>query len=324
MRMQDVKFSFDTILSEHRRIRLLVEDLGAFLKEPRPEPGSREARRWASSLTERLLELHETLCAHFDEEEESGALDELSSRHPRATAVIRRLQAEHETILRGLRAVICAAMVYAEGRDPENPHLRRSTSGVLEQLVRHERQESDLIARTLAPTDLEAALDEELDGYLRPACRCEFAAEALCVPLRAVGWQAVPALPAGSTVAQALRLLQQGGTSCVVVTSGGTPAGLVTERDLLTRAISKVANLEQARVEDVMTREMFALQPDEPLAHALMLMDEGGFRHVLVLENGMLHGVVTARGILHYLTRLLPEEVRVLGSVQVPQQRDGG
>ena len=87
--------------------------------------------------------------------------------------------------------------------------------------------------------------------------------------------------------------------------------------------MGKIADLVQARVEDVMTRGLFVLQPDEPLAHALALMDSGGFRHVLVLENGRLQGVVTARGILHYLMELLPEAIRVLPPSQVARVREG-
>jgi len=72
-----------------------------------------------------------------------------------------------------------------------------------------------------------------------------------------------------------------------------------------------------------MTRDLFTLGPDEPLAHALVLMDTGGFRHVLVAEGTQVHGVVTSRSILRYLTSLVPEEMRVLPGGALPRERHG-
>jgi CBS domain-containing protein len=49
---------------------------------------------------------------------------------------------------------------------------------------------------------------------------------------------------------------------------------------------------------DVMTRGPKTLSPDEPFGHALLLMNENGFRHVPVVEAGRPIGVVSARNAL--------------------------
>ena len=319
--MPEIGFSFDTILDAHRRLRRRVEDLKSFLHEPRPEPGGSLARVWASQLSEQLLQLHDQLCAHFHEEEESGALHELARQHPWAFQGIQALQAEHEHILRELRAIVSAALVYGEGRTPESPQLRRWTQSVLDQLVRHEVEEGDLIARSVATTEREEALASELDQYAGELP--EFCTEALVVPLRAVGWQVVPCLTADSSVAEAIDLLRQGDATCIVVTQANAPVGVVTERDILPRVVGEAAAPEQVRLGAVMTRQVFTLRPDEPLTHALALMDAGGFRHVLVQEDQGLLGVVTATSVVRYLVSLLPEELRVLPTRQVPVAREG-
>ncbi|UCE03775.1 MAG: CBS domain-containing protein [Candidatus Latescibacterota bacterium] len=322
--MTDVKFSFDTIIEEHRELIRMVEELKGFLKLPRPDPGEHEAITWASGLGEKLLKLHDSLCAHFRVEEESGALDELERRHPHAVKEIQALQEEHEQILHDLRAIMGAAMVYAEGKTPESPQLRRWTLTAIDQLVRHERRESDLISRSVATTNFEEALGDELEKYRLDSEFPEICVDALNIPLRAVGWTEAQTIPVGSTVDQVTRCIQQGGTSCMVVTRGETLAGLVTERDLITRVMGKGLDPKETRVEDIMTSGVFGLRPDEPLTHALALMDVGGYRHVVVVEGGQLCGVVTARGILHYINKLVPEELRVLTGEQHPQERFGG
>jgi CBS domain-containing protein len=47
-----------------------------------------------------------------------------------------------------------------------------------------------------------------------------------------------------------------------------------------------------------MTPRPKTLSPDEPFGHALLLMNEHGFRHVPVVEGGSLVGVVSARNAL--------------------------
>lgn len=319
--MPEIGFSFDTVLDEHRQLRRRVDDLRTFLREPRPAPGGQPARIWASHLSAQLLQLHDQLCAHFHEEEESGALHELARRHPWAFQGIQTLQSEHEHILRELRAILSAALVYAEGRTPESPHLRRWTQSVLDQLLRHEVEEDDLIARSVATTEREEALVSELDQYSGELP--EFCTDALVVPMRAVGWQTTPTLNADASVAEAVELVLQGGATCIVVTRAGAPIGTVTARDLLTHAVGKGVAREPLRVEDVMARQVFTLRPDEPLTHALALMDTGGFRHVLVVDGDKLLGVVTATTVVRYLASLLPEELRVLPTRRHPTDREG-
>ena len=48
----------------------------------------------------------------------------------------------------------------------------------------------------------------------------------------------------------------------------------------------------------VMTVKLQTATPDKPLAHALHMMFEGGFRHVPVVENGKPVGMVSARNAL--------------------------
>ncbi len=318
------KFSFDSILEEHRELLQEVHDLQDFLEAPRPRPASRSAMKWATGLSEKLLRLHDKLVAHFRAEEESGALDELRHRHPQALDDIALLQDEHEEVLQELRIILEACMVYAQGRPVEKPHLRRQILDVLHKLRRHERCESDLIARAVATTDFEEALDDELAKYrLEDAARSELSIAALQKPIRDVGWSRIEMVRSDATVSRVVKVLQQGGTRCVVVERQGDLAGFISERDVITRVLGKDMDLQHTTAESIMTPGVFTMRPSEPVCHALSLMDLGGYRYIVVAQAGELFGVVTAHSLLHYINRLVPENVRILPRDETPTDRYG-
>jgi CBS domain-containing protein len=73
--------------------------------------------------------------------------------------------------------------------------------------------------------------------------------------------------------------------------------GIFTERDLLVRVVA--AGLESARtkIRDIMSTDLETIRAEEPVAEAVRRMDEGGFRHLPVLDGDHVLGVVSARDI---------------------------
>ncbi|UCE01535.1 MAG: CBS domain-containing protein [Candidatus Latescibacterota bacterium] len=170
-------------------------------------------------------------------------------------------------------------------------------------------------------------LKDELNNYGREASKIDLSIEVLRVPLKSVDAAQAPTLPRGASVADAVKLIQQPGNSCVVVTGeDGKLVGLITERDLCTRVITTGLDLDKATVDDVMTTEPMTLRNDQPLTHALAQMDVGGYRHVpLVDKEGRPAGVITARRVINYIVEFFPEEVRALPPRQMnPARRHGG
>jgi hypothetical protein len=122
----------------------MVGELRTYLEDPRPALDDNECETWAQCLAERLTKLHGSVLTHFREEERSGFLDDLEEKHPRACHAIQSLRRDHDRILAEFRSVLSAVMVYGEGRTPENPQLRNWVHGILDQLSRHEEEETDL------------------------------------------------------------------------------------------------------------------------------------------------------------------------------------
>jgi CBS domain-containing protein len=119
-------------------------------------------------------------------------------------------------------------------------------------------------------------------------------------PIRSLiaGRQLVTAAP-DSTVAAAARLMKKKTVGALLVAEhDGRLVGIFTERDALFRVMAEGRDPKETRISEVMTPHPRTIEADRPFAHALLIMYDGGFRHVPVLENGRPIGVVSARDAL--------------------------
>jgi len=104
---------------------------------------------------------------------------------------------------------------------------------------------------------------------------------------------------ADTTVANAADLMRNKSVGAVMVVSeDGRLAGIFTERDALFRVIAERRDPATTPLRDVMTRDPRTIAPDRPFAHALLMMYDGGFRHVPVVEHERPIGMVSARDAL--------------------------
>ena len=101
--------------------------------------------------------------------------------------------------------------------------------------------------------------------------------------------------PPDTTVSQATRLMAGRNTGAVLVVEDGGLVGIFTERDVVFRVIAQGLDPETTVVQAVMTRSPLSLDPSRTYGHALLLMQENGFRHVPVVENGRPIGIISSR-----------------------------
>lgn len=111
------------------------------------------------------------------------------------------------------------------------------------------------------------------------------------------------------TVRDAVALMNEKHTGCVLVVEDGRLAGIFTERDLL-RIVQEDVDTSKIRVGQAMTADPDVLRPDHKLALALNKMSEGGFRHIpLVDASGRPAGIVAMRDIVAFIVSLFPDAV---------------
>jgi len=84
-------------------------------------------------------------------------------------------------------------------------------------------------------------------------------------------------------------------TGAVLVVDKQRLVGIFTERDVVFRVLAKGQDAVTTPLRDVMTSSPFTLAQGTSYGHALLLMQENGFRHVPVVDGERVVGIVTAR-----------------------------
>ena len=70
--------------------------------------------------------------------------------------------------------------------------------------------------------------------------------------------------------------------------------GMLTDRDIVVRGVADRRDMEQTKVQDIMTREVDYCMEDQPVEHAARLMREKQIRRLVVLnQNRRLVGIVS-------------------------------
>jgi CBS domain-containing protein len=85
--------------------------------------------------------------------------------------------------------------------------------------------------------------------------------------------------------------------AAVVVDPDGEGAGIVTERDLL-RALADGDDPDVETVGTHLTTEIVYASPSWTLEQAAEAMSHGGFRHLIVLDDGEPAGIVSVRDVI--------------------------
>ena len=122
------------------------------------------------------------------------------------------------------------------------------------------------------------------------------------------GQTVVSALADTTVRAAAITMAKHKIGAILVVDDQGRLAGLFTERDVLNRVVAQGLDPDSTQLSAVMTADLQTATPDKPLAHALHMMFEGGFRHVPVVEDGRLIAIVSLGDVVKYRIDQLTDE----------------
>ena len=101
--------------------------------------------------------------------------------------------------------------------------------------------------------------------------------------------------PPHTTVSDAARLMAMRNAGAVLVVQDERLVGIFTERDVVFRVIARDLDPAATPLEAVMTPSPRTLEPNRTYGHALLLMQENGFRRVPVVQEGRLLGIVSSR-----------------------------
>ena len=123
-------------------------------------------------------------------------------------------------------------------------------------------------------------------------------------PVSALGPREPVTVGLGADLGEAIQEMIRQRVGAVLVTGAdGVLAGILTERDFLTKVAGQ-PGFGALAVRDFMTHRPETVAPTDSLAFALGKMDAGGYRHLPVVADGKPVGVVSVRDILRHITRV--------------------
>ena len=145
-------------------------------------------------------------------------------------------------------------------------------------------------------------------------------------PLSKVPRRPTLTLPLSTSIADAIRAMNDRRVGVALVVQGGKLAGIFTERDVLRKVANSSMDLDKVPVSKVMTADPFTLPEDCSVAFALHHMSGEGYRHLpLVRADRTPVGVVGVRDIVAYLVELFPESLlNVPPELTTPRTVEGG
>jgi CBS domain-containing protein len=101
-------------------------------------------------------------------------------------------------------------------------------------------------------------------------------------------------LPAETPLDEAARVMKETDIGDVVVTDGTTLAGMLTDRDIVVRAVAERADPASTTIGSIITREVVMIEQHCTAGEAAALMRERNIRRVLVCDNNRkLVGIVS-------------------------------
>jgi CBS domain-containing protein len=96
-------------------------------------------------------------------------------------------------------------------------------------------------------------------------------------------------------VSKAAKLMAAKNVGAIMVVEDDRLVGIFTERDVVFRVVARGLDAQATRLADVMTRAPHTDAPDKPFGYALLVMQEKGFRHLPVIQDGKPIGIVSSR-----------------------------
>ena len=118
-------------------------------------------------------------------------------------------------------------------------------------------------------------------------------------------------LAGSATVREAAELMHLRNVGSVLVMDESRLEGILTERDVVQRVVAAGRQPDETRLEEVMTRNPGTIRPEATAMDALRLMNDGGYRHLPVVDKGQVLGVVSRRDFLGAEKARLEEETAV-------------
>lgn len=107
-------------------------------------------------------------------------------------------------------------------------------------------------------------------------------------------------------------LLSQFGIGALLVMDGEKVQGIISERDIINKLVSKKLDAANVKVSDVMTKNVLTVTSDTTVQRAMEIITEKRFRHLPVVDNDKLVGIISIGDITRWVMLQQQQEISAL------------
>jgi CBS domain-containing protein len=100
-------------------------------------------------------------------------------------------------------------------------------------------------------------------------------------------------LDSSRTIADAARAMRDGDFGALIVTEGDSVQGIVTDRDIVVRAVADGLDPDSTQLGEVASEQLEALSPGDSIDDAVAKVRATDVRRLPVVENGTAVGIVS-------------------------------
>ena len=123
----------------------------------------------------------------------------------------------------------------------------------------------------------------------------------------------VVSIDTGSSVEDAIRVMNSRKISAMMVTEQSKSKGIFTERDLVKCYLAHEGkSFKHIMLKDVMTTDLIVAQMDDDLNDIMSVMVEKNIRHLPVIEGGNIIGMLSIRDVIQTQVGKLTSEIHYL------------
>jgi CBS domain-containing protein len=94
------------------------------------------------------------------------------------------------------------------------------------------------------------------------------------------------------------KLMRDKHVGSLLVLDKGKLVGLLTEQDMVRKAMAESYDRATSRVNDIMINELITISPEKDIYDALKIMRDFNIRHLPVMDRGQMVGFLTMKDIL--------------------------
>jgi CBS domain-containing protein len=123
---------------------------------------------------------------------------------------------------------------------------------------------------------------------------------AMLRPLAVMMNRAIRTVGPDAPLAEAARLMREAQVGALFVVCEGAYLGVVSETDLVRKAMAQGLDPAQVPVRAVMSSPVITIESDCSAHDASDLMADKGIRHLAVTQDGQVVGMISVRGLLRY------------------------